>query len=52
MNIVLIGPGQLFIPAKGRSGTEPLVWNHIKELHYRLRMVTLYQYAETLKGIN
>lgn len=48
MNIALIGHGQLSIPAKGWDGTEALVWNHIKSL----RMVTLYQYAGTLKGIN
>jgi hypothetical protein len=42
MNIALIGPGQLSIPAKGWGGTEALVWNHIIELRRRGIIVDIF----------
>lgn len=42
MNIALIGPGQLSIPAKGWGGTEALVWNHVIELRRRGIIVDIF----------
>jgi glycosyltransferase involved in cell wall biosynthesis len=42
MNIALIGPGQLSIPAKGWGGTEALVWNHVIELRRRGIVVDIF----------
>lgn len=42
MNIALIGPGQISIPAKGWGGTEALLWNHILELRKRKIVVDIF----------
>jgi glycosyltransferase involved in cell wall biosynthesis len=42
MNIALIGPGQISIPAKGWGGTEALVWNHVIELRRRGIVVDIF----------
>ena len=42
MNIALIGPGQISIPAKGWGGTEALVWNHVLELRRRGIVVDIF----------